>query len=65
MMDCRNALEKMNGDMLLAEGWLNAKSLAVYVKHDREGWNMKQAQKYKDSALNAQERENKDDEPAV
>lgn len=57
MMDCRTALEKMNGDMLLAEGWLNAKALAVYIKTDREGWNMEQAQKYKDSVLKEQEKE--------
>lgn len=59
-IECRNALDKFDGDWLLAAGYLKYQGCAVaiwrYDEHgnrvsDMENWLLKRAQQYKDQQL--------------
>jgi len=47
LSECKFALEKTNGDILLACGYLNSYGLAVLINGDREKWNMQRAENWK------------------
>lgn len=42
-MDASRLLKKFDGDMLLSAGYERAVGCAVYIKGDREAWNLKYA----------------------
>lgn len=45
--EARQLLARFDGDMLLVAGYADAEACAVFVKGDRELWNMKRAEGFK------------------
>lgn len=51
MRECKSALEKTKGDILLAWGYLASYSLSVLIDGDREAWNMSRAKAWKENYI--------------
>lgn len=55
MMECKDALVKCKGDILLAEGWLKYYGCAINTYDmPHEEWALKRAQSYKENKLQNQ-----------